>query len=251
MVASTSRLSVAEPEEHNVKNSPYLDTRDLKGKGSALKGKSRQSMEKAYDSFGNTDDEFEEREMNSKVGKLPHIVIDKLSTENSRYWFHTMEQHLKFLDVWNMIVKYQEKGQFVYQTILRTRHRLQAKDLKARMIMEQGLKNTDVLNAKQFTYAGGVWSYIPRKCLNKSEAEVVQMYMRVLQWKKNPSMSIADSLDEIEQFNFEIEDVAGLGKSFNPTMILIIFLNGLGSEWSDVISSIETSKNYNRNDILL
>lgn len=75
------------------------------------------------------------------------------------------------------------------------------------------------------------------------------MYMRVLQWKKTPAMSIADSLDEIEQFNYEIEDVARLSKSFNPTMILIIYLNGLGNEWSDVISSIETSKKYNRNDI--
>lgn len=162
-----------------------------------------------------------------------------------------MEQHLKYHDVWNMITKYKEKGQLVYEGILRTRYHLQVKDLKTRMIIEPGLRNTDVLNAKQFAHAGGVWEYIQKKFLNKSEAEIVQMYMRVLQWKKNPNMSIADSLDEIEQFNFEIEDVAGIGKSFNSTMILIIFLNGLGTEWSDVISSIETSKNYNRNDILL
>lgn len=51
--------------------------------------------------------------------------------------------------------------------------------------------------------------------------------------------------------NYGIEDVAGLGKSFNPTMILIVVLNGLGPEWNDAISSIENSKNYNRNYILL
>lgn len=64
-------------------------------------------------------------------------------------------------------------------------------------------------------------------------------------------MSITDLLNEIEQFNFEIENVAGISKSFNPTMIQIILLNGWGNESSDVIPSIETSNNYNINNILL
>lgn len=81
---------------------------------------------------------------------------------------------------------------------------MQGKDLKARMIIEQGLRNTDVLNAKQFPHAGGVWDYVQKKFLSKSEAEVVQMYIKVLQWKKNPAMTIGDSLDEIRMLNYEI-----------------------------------------------
>lgn len=186
-----------------------------------------------------------------KIGKLPQVNIDKLTQENTRYRIHTMKQTLKFHDAWTAITKYRLIGKHQFQSLVHQKKRWKLMDLKARMIIEQGMKPTDVLNAKKERYAGGVWKYIERRFACKSETEIVQMYMKVIQWKKDPTMTISDSLDQIEQWNNEIEDVAGSNKSFNPTMILIIFLHGLGAEWNDVISSIETSKNYNRNNILL
>lgn len=120
------------------------------------------------------------------IGKL-----DKLDYENAIYWFDEMKSQLEIQGAWEAIEKYAEVGPKRYEQMISTPD-WERIDLKATLIIDQGLSPNARLEFKSKRNAGQKWgslknSFLPSSKIRKMLA--VMKLRRMTSWTHAPNQS--------------------------------------------------------------
>ena len=115
----------------------------------------------------------------AKPVKIYPFTIDKLSEENARYWFHTIQKQMMAQHVWEAIEMHAEVGNEEYMAGLSEMASWREVDLRADMIIEHGLTSTTVVEVKDQLNAGEKWEHLKRKFLKSSRTRKMMKLMNL------------------------------------------------------------------------
>ena len=124
----------------------------------------------------------DEEPVEEKPIKIYSFSIDKLCEDNARYWFHAMEKQLRGQYAWQAIQFYAKVGKDEYAQILSRKHNWYRVDLKADMIIENGLSPSTVLDVKTQPNAGQKWEYLKKTFMETSNTRKALKLMRMANW---------------------------------------------------------------------
>lgn len=141
-----------------------------------------------------------------KPTKIYLFAIEKLTEENARYWFHYMEKQLRSQYCWQK--DFQTQGPTRYRQILEQNVKWDRVNLKAEMIIEQGLKSTTILEIKGQDNAGLKWEYLRQTFLKTTNARKAMKLMKMANWTWDSSkMNEIEALEEISRLGDEFIDM--------------------------------------------
>lgn len=86
--------------------------------------------------------------------KIYSFTIEKLNEDNAPYWFYAMENQSKVQFAWQAIEYYYEVGKEGYNRIRNSHMEWMKVDMKADMIIQQGLTPTIILEIKDLPNVG-------------------------------------------------------------------------------------------------
>lgn len=141
--------------------------------------------------------------------KIYPFSIEKLSESNARYWFHVMESQLKAQFSWGAIEYYHEIGKDEFSKILRQDVEWFKVNLKADMIIQQGLSPTTILEVKDQWNAGLKWDRLKEIFLKSSNTKKAMKLMKMANWSWNPAMNEREAFRELNQLGEELIDMNG------------------------------------------
>lgn len=170
--------------------------------------------------------------------KIYQFSIEKLSEENARYWFHRIESQLRAQFCWQAIECYKRIGSAQYSEVLRTNGNWYKVDLKANLIIEQGLAPSTILETKSQPNAASKWDYLQGKFLRSSNTMKALKLMEITSWSMNPTMRSQEALQELRQLGDEFIDMNG-GKTIDiDDLIVLCYLKGLVDKFSTVRDAV-------------
>ena len=111
--------------------------------------------------------------------KIYNFSIDKLSEDNTRYWFHAIEKQLGTQYAWQAIELHVKIGNEAYAERLVRKSNWQQIDMKADMIIEMGLTPSTVLEVKDQQNTGEKWQYLKKRFLKSSNMKKMIKLMRI------------------------------------------------------------------------
>ncbi|EYE96670.1 uncharacterized protein EURHEDRAFT_358899 [Aspergillus ruber CBS 135680] len=165
--------------------------------------------------------------------KIYQFSIDKLKEENARYWFHTMEKQLKAQFCWQAIQYYYEVGSARYDLIIVDDIDWFKNDLKADLIIEQGLTPTTILEVKDQPNAGSKWDCLKKIFLKLSNTKKAKKLMKMANWTWDHSiLNEKDAFREISQLGEEFINMNNSEMVSIKELIVIWYLRGLGSQYT-------------------
>lgn len=173
--------------------------------------------------------------------KIHPFTIDKLCEENARHWFHMMENQLKAQFSWEAIECYHEVGREEFNKILEDVEWFKI-NLKADMIIEQGLQPTTILYIKDLGNAGLKWDRLKEMFLKPSNANNPMRLMKMANWTWDPArMNEKEAYQEIKQLGKEFIDMNGSNKITVEELIVLWYLRGLGDKYATLRDTVTSS----------
>ncbi|BCR87868.1 uncharacterized protein ACHE_40432S [Aspergillus chevalieri] len=183
--------------------------------------------------------------------KIYSFNIEKLNEENARYWFYAMESQLKVQFAWQAIDYYYEVGKETYNQIRKDNLKWTKVDMKADMIIQQGLTPTIVLEIKDLPNAGAKWDYLKEAYLKSSNAMKAMQLMKMANWYQGSNVNAKDAYREIEQLGRELIDMNGSKKIDIDELVVIWYLRGLREEYAMLKGTVMSSDvNLNKSYVL-
>ncbi|BCR88813.1 uncharacterized protein ACHE_50011A [Aspergillus chevalieri] len=174
--------------------------------------------------------------------KIYPFTIDKLCEENARYWFHVMENQLKAQFSWEAIEYYHEVGRKEFSTILREDVEWFKINLKADMIIEQGLQPVTILDIKDLDNAGLKWDRLKEIFLKSSNAKKAMKLMKMANWTWDSTrMNEKEAYREIKQLGKEFVDMNGGNKITIEELVVLWYLRGLGDKYATLRDTVMSS----------
>jgi hypothetical protein len=183
--------------------------------------------------------------------KIHPFTIEKLNEENARYWFYAMESQLRFQFAWQAIQYYYEVGKERYDRIRNDHMKWMKLDMKADMIIQQGLNPTIILEIKDLPNVGMKWDYLKETYLMSSNAMKAMQLMKMASWHQGPNVNAKDAYREIEQLGCQLVDMNGSKKVDVDELVVIWYLHGLRKEYSMLKGTVMSSDtNLNKGYVL-
>ena len=180
--------------------------------------------------------------------KINSFQISKLSASNARYWFEEMGDQLRLQKAWRAIDTYQKFGGSVFTELRKRYENWDVVNLKAKIIIRQGLNESMKMDCRPIENAGEIWSRLRDDYYQRSNGEFATLIARICGWKKG-NKDILGSLRELERMNEELKDMSpeiGL----HEKILMIFFLRGLGDEYKVVRETIISSGEITRKEVL-
>ncbi|ODM22594.1 hypothetical protein SI65_00183 [Aspergillus cristatus] len=183
--------------------------------------------------------------------KIYSFTIEKLNEENAQYWFYAMESQLKVQFAWQAIEYYYEVGKEEYNRIRKDHMKWTKVDMKADMIIQQGLTPTIILEIKDLPNVGVKWDYLKEAYLKSSNAMKAMQLMKMANWHQGPNVNAKDAYREIEQLGHELVDMNGSKKIDIDELVVIWYLRGLREEYAMLKGTVMSSDvNLNKSNVL-
>ena len=173
--------------------------------------------------------------------KIYSFNIEKLNEENARYWFYAMESQLKVQFAWQAIEYYYEVGREAYNQIRNDNLKWMKVDMKADMIIQQGLTPTIILEIKDLPNVGVKWDYLKEAYLKSSNAMKAMQLMKMANWHQGPNVNAKDAYREIEQLGRELVDMNGSKQIDIDELVVIWYLRGLREEYAMLKGTVMSS----------
>lgn len=173
--------------------------------------------------------------------KIYPFSIEKLSESNARYWFHVMESQLKAQFSWGAIEYYHEIGKDEFSKILRQDVEWFKVNLKADMIIQQGLSPTTILEVKDQWNAGLKWDRLKEIFLKSSNTKKAMKLMKMANWTWNPAMNEREAFRELNQLGEELIDMNGSEMISVKELIVLWYLRGLGDKYATLRDTVLSS----------
>ncbi|EYE90608.1 uncharacterized protein EURHEDRAFT_510308 [Aspergillus ruber CBS 135680] len=183
----------------------------------------------------------DEEPVDEKPIKIYPFSIDKLCEDNARYWFHAMEKQLRGQNAWQAIGFYAKVGKDEYARILSQKPSWSRVDLKADMIIENGLSPSTVLDVKSQPNAGRKWDYLKKTFMETSNTRKALKLMRMANWTWDQSKNEREAYREIKQMAEEFTEMNG-GKTINIDDLTVLwYLRGLGDKYATLRDTVMSS----------
>ena len=174
--------------------------------------------------------------------KIYQFPIDRLNEENARYWFHVMENQLKAQFSWEAIEYYHEVGRAEFNKILKEDMDWFKINLKANMIVQQGLSPATILEIKDQETAGLKWDRLKEMFLKSSNTRKAMKLMKMSSWTwDNTRMNEKEAFREINQLGEEFIDMNNSEMVNIRELIVIWYLRGLGSQYTTLRDTVMSS----------
>ena len=172
--------------------------------------------------------------------KVNNITIEKLSEENARHWFFTMERQLKNQYAWQAIQLYYEVGSREYAKTIE-HPAWERFDMQAEAIISMGLDQKTDLEAKTQPNAGEKWNFLKESYLESTGPLKADMMMRMANWAWDRVKPAASAYRDLERLAEEFIEMNGNEMVNIRELIILYFLNGLGPEYETFRDNLMSS----------
>ncbi|OJD26123.1 hypothetical protein ACJ73_02494 [Blastomyces percursus] len=165
--------------------------------------------------------------------KIYPIDVHKLTRTNCRSWKTQVRDFLESQGCWQVM-------ELTYKWRLEDQQRGSGK-----VICEEGVQSVH-----DFRDAGKIWGFLMDKYERRTAVDMAIAIQNLTLWKKDPSMTIEASLQQLESLHSELMDVSNGRIVFDGMVILVLFLNGLPKEYDSIKFSIMGNDNLTRPNVL-
>ena len=183
----------------------------------------------------------DEEPVEEKPIKIYSFSIDKLCEDNARYWFHAMGKQLRGQYAWQAIQFYAKVGKDEYAQILSRKHNWYRVDLKADMIIENGLSPSTVLDVKTQPNAGQKWEYLKKTFMETSNTRKALKLMRMANWTWDQSKNEREAYRELKQMAEEFTEMNGSRTINIDELTVLWYLRGLGDKYATLRDTVMSS----------
>ncbi|THC86992.1 hypothetical protein EYZ11_013562 [Aspergillus tanneri] len=187
----------------------------------------------------------------TKEVKLVTCGIEKLNRSNYRSWKSEMINFLKMQNCWKIVDltnEWRDDPEAIKELLEDTDWSIA--NAKARHYIGTALEKEDKLAVQNFEDVGKVWRYLVEFYGRRNEVDRLGALRKVLRWKKDPSINLEKSLQQLEAWNADLKDISNNSMGFDELVLLNIFLDGLPQEYESMVDSIIASGKIDRGMML-
>jgi hypothetical protein len=182
--------------------------------------------------------------------RITTFEIEKADRNNIKNWKSQLQIFFETQDCWDII-------ELTYQ------HRKHPESIKAlfdkgwksangraKLYILKNIKPEDVTAIRDYPLSGEMWAYIVRKYERKTHVDVMYAIQKITTWKKDSSLDMESSLQQLEQLEAELKDVSNGKIQLGELMVLHFFLKGLPKEYETISYAIMGSETITRENVL-
>ena len=151
-------------------------------------------------------------EVSSTLYKISTFKIKPLTMLNTKAWKNKMKKQLQFQRCWDIIKmaqNYRKQG-LDAKNLLQDRE-LKNQDLKAKLLIDEGLDQLDQSSIMICETARDVWTKLMDEYELNTESDKTNTSIAIFDWRKDPKHSIMEAMKDFNQHNQELKDLGLCG----------------------------------------
>ncbi|EED15089.1 conserved hypothetical protein [Talaromyces stipitatus ATCC 10500] len=183
--------------------------------------------------------------------KFMTFEIAKLDRTNVRSWKNKYELFLKSQGCWKVLdytYKWRKQSEKIDELL--KDDKWSAADSLSKLYILQNLTESDESAVQHMRSSGEIWAYLMEKYERRTEVDVAYAIRDVITWKMSSTTTVEAGLQQLEQRHTELVDVSGGEVKLPEKTIMVIFLEGLPSEYDSMKFSILGAGDLSRGLVL-
>lgn len=183
--------------------------------------------------------------------KIVAFKIEKLDRTNVSSWKVQYKLFLRTQGCWSVVEHtYNWRGNAPWVKKLLEDPAWEALDAMAKLYILQNIKVEDKASVLRLETSGDMWAFLMKKYERRTQVDVTNAIRKVTRWQMDPKMSLEGAMQQLDQYNAELEDISSGKVKFDSMAILIIFLNGLPSKYDSMKFSLPVHEDLTRGVVL-
>ncbi|KAL1955928.1 hypothetical protein VTO42DRAFT_7913 [Malbranchea cinnamomea] len=182
--------------------------------------------------------------------KINDFKLKPLDRTNAVMWKNQMRHYLQTQNCWDVVeYTWENRDKPEIRKAILEDPDWGGADSTAQLYISQHIREGDITLAQRYGTSGEVWHFLLEKYDRKTKADFVSVLIKVTNWKKDPSMDIEQSLQQLEQLVDELHVIRNK-EVFDEEMVMYFFLQGLPDSYRSVRSAIYDSGDLDKMSVL-